>query len=279
MTLALVIPYNNTELMDETQRAAQKSGYALILEFTPEPGVGAEDRALDIALSRQVDGLIWMPTPTRRLVSKRDLPNVVSTRLSTTATISFSGDLPSELNRVYVDYRAGLHEAINHLALGGYREILYVTCAYERFGFHFGAEIERICIARGLKFLNFDAASDADLPRELDKRLKARSSPLGVIGTDFACFEVVSSCKRLGKDIPREIGIVAYGDLLVGGRYRLGEFTSSSLTAIRVPYGALGQTAVNTLIKQIEAPDTKPTSVCLKPELIQRHSTIEVKAE
>lgn len=278
MMLALVIPYNNTELMDEVQRAAQENGYGLILEFTPEPNLTAEDKALEIAVSRQVDGLIWMPAPVRRLTSSHDLPIVLRNRMSSTTVISFSGDIPAEFNRVYVDYYRGLETVVEHFATGGYQEILYVTCAYERSGFHFGAVLERLCTARKLKFSSFDANHDFELPLELDARLKENHHPMGIFGTDFACFEALAACKRAGRSIPNEVGILAYGDLMVGGRYRLGEFTSQSLSAIRVPYGDLGKAAVSSLIKNLSTSEAPTTSEHLYPELIQRSSTLAARA-
>jgi LacI family transcriptional regulator len=272
MMLALVLPWNNTELMDEAQRAAKDAGYGLILEFTPEPHPETEVESLQVAPLRHVDGIVWMPA--NSVVSPRSIPPAIRSRLGSVMQVAFLGSILSNANHVYTDYRKDMRLAVEHL--GGCEEIISMSSAIESQTAYLHQSIQAACEERRIRHTVIEERPERDLGGQIAAHLGGVRHRVGIFGSDFCCIEALAACERLGKRIPEEVEILAHGDLLFGGRYRIGELTSPTLSAIRIPFGELGRRSVEELVARLNAPDAKSASLCLPTQIVVRASTIPI---
>lgn len=276
MMLALVLPWNNTEMMDEAQRAAKAAGYGLVLEFTPEPHPDAENESLENALLRHVDGIIWMPA--RPSVSDADIPASLRGRRESLMMVTFSGDVMSSINRVYTDYRKDMRIAAEHFKRGGCQEVIFASPHSEAANLHYSDELRLACSKLEMQFTVVAAAAADGLADQLTNFLRTVRYRVGILGSDFASLEAVNACERLGKRVPQEVGILAHGDLLFGGRYRIGELKYPNLSAVRIPFGELGRRAVEELLIRLKKPGLATANLCLPTQLIERGSTMPVSS-
>ncbi len=83
---------------------------------------------------------------------------------------------------------------------------------------------------------------------------------------DYLAVGVVEAIKTGGYLIPEELAVIGYGDTMVT------EIIHPSLTTIKLPWKALGEGAVNQLMKAIEG-NVEDPFIILLPEVIRRQST------
>lgn len=99
------------------------------------------------------------------------------------------------------------------------------------------------------------------------------SGSLGVFATnDDVALGVLASLCDHGIRIPQQVAVVGYDDIPVASRFQI------PLTTIAQPMQEMGRLAAKELITQLDNPGREPKSYVLPPRLVQRASTVRVRA-
>jgi DNA-binding LacI/PurR family transcriptional regulator len=102
----------------------------------------------------------------------------------------------------------------------------------------------------------------------MGRLLAARTPPTGVWVSNLnQAIGALACLRRGGVRVPGDVSLITYGD------DPLAEFLEVPLTAIRMPLGELGRTAIAELAAQIEGRAPRDLEVMTAPELIERSST------
>lgn len=275
--LGVVTPFNDPGVIDTFERVAQELGYAVMVQFSPEPNEEAETRALKSAIDRRVDGIIWQPCSTGTMSSEK----LRMLRNAKIPVVQIQSRVPhfTQADYVGIDWENAFSTAVKYLKDCGYSRIAYVSfsdSSYEPRGERIEM-FQRLAQAEGISG-DVLVGDSSEIEQILDRYLDAHDEPFAFFGQEFPTIEVLSLAKRKGRAIPGDIGILVLGDLLLGGKYRLGEITSTTLSAIRIPAVEIAQIAMDTLVKRIKKKHTgSGVSRTVEVSLIERESTRSIK--
>ena len=254
--ISLIMPFNTPELMDAAQQAANARGFTLMVHCTFQPDVAAEVHALKMALDHQVAGLIWQPTGVCG-----DYASILP-RLKRAASrvilLERGADILPEADLLYHDTEQAARDAVAHLRERGYRSLLHLSQddGYRLRGQR-RAEFQRAA--------GEDAAAITCSPEQvrdaLETALRDAREPVGLyIDSDWMAFAAVQAIEALGYAIPRDVGLVILGDMLIGGRFRSGEIAQPSLTAMQRQQAQLARRCVERVFHAAEASDDEPSA-------------------
>ena len=110
------------------------------------------------------------------------------------------------------------------------------------------------------------------IQRDLEALLREGHPLDGVFASsDMSAMAAISTLRRLEKQVPGDIAVVGYDDIVLAAHFR------PALTTVRQPIEAAGQALVETLLAQISG--QKPASVLLPTDLVQRESSGRVQVE
>jgi LacI family transcriptional regulator len=179
---------------------------------------------------------------------------------------------------VTVDERMGLGIAVRHLAQLGHRRLAYVTSPlveeYTNDARHesFLRECARAgCSEAAIMTLDVDGvlAHDSRATRELEQLLSSRSGPTGfAAANDIAAIALIEAVERLGASVPRDVSVVGFDGITLGGLSRIG------LTTVAAPRERMAETGMRLLMDRIDGEATaSPRHVLLEPELVVRATT------
>ena len=262
--------------MDTVQFTAQELGYSLMVQFTPAPDICAERAAVQAALERRVDGIIWQPA------SPGHIPEDIAGMLKSAGTYvvllqSPEKELP-HVDVVRVDYESACREAVSHLISSGYTELVHVAFDLSYELRHYRAELfKKITGEMGVD--SFVLAADvSEIGNLIADHIRTHRGRIGFYGQDFPTLDVIEIAEKQDRSIPDDIGIVILGDLKIGEKYRVGELLRPKLTAIQVPADKLAERAVRTLVGRIKGTEVGPGKTHIIPaRLIPRQSTTHDK--
>lgn len=274
-TLALVVPYNEVELMDVAERTASELGFSIMIQFTHKPDLNLERKAVCSAIEHRVDGLIWQPSqPTRAYASL--LPHLAGFQRNVVFLEHRLRRLP-DADWVYCDIRPGMEASVSLLRERGYRRFAYLCPA----DFHVTRRW-RMCLFRQLLGQPFELLTYPrdESPRQLirdqlHRLLRQSDEPLGIVSDlDWAAVHAIDACRSLGVGVPEQVGVIGINDSLVGGSFRIGEATCPRITAVRRPVGEAARTAVRQLIARINGSRRRSGKTHpIQTTLVEREST------
>ena len=274
MTLSFVMATNIVELMDEVGRAARKHGYGIAIQFTSSPEEGMEAKAINRAISSQVDGILWNPA-FQSSCYLQVIEQLKSSGLPIVVVGSAIEGL-TEADFVGFDCTLACKQVIEHFVDRGYNTVVHltgndVTPVRKNFIDEFQSKAANYGVRAEVLILE----KDEQVNEVLRDYLSAVGKPAGFYcENDWSSIELMRAAQSAGLAIPDEIGIVAMGDVLFGGCYRLGELVTPCLTAIRRPYRQMAFKAVELLVERIEEKyNGAGRDIILPMELIQREST------
>lgn len=271
-TIGVLIPQLNQPFFSTLAFAVEKTLFArdyrsLICSSEEDPA--KEAAYADILLRQRVDGVIVAPTGhstdgVNRLVQAR-IPLVLIDRdLAGAPTI----------NRVLSDNYGGAYTAVRHLLTLGHRRIAIIAGLAHSQPIHLRLD--------GLKqaFREFNAAPDPELMRfstlaefELGYQstlelMKLPQPPTAVFAlSDVIAVGVLHAAAELGLKLPDELSVMGYDDI------PLAAYVIPALTTIAQPIYAMGQTAVEILMRRFEDHAHEPETIQLESRLVVRNST------
>src|ERR1700733_5379198 len=245
--------------------AAQRLGYNLLL-CNSDDNLEKEDRAVELLLSKRVDGIVltkaagdFQPS-LRQTIADVNIPFVLLMRTYPQLT----------KDAVISDDYQGAYEAVRHLARSGRKRIglvsgpLRVSNAKERFrGFRDALD------KSGLPF-------DPDLVVEGDYRIESgfraghtllSRRPDGIyVANHLMTVGFLKAVEEMGLKCPDDFGLVSFDDYPWLGVFR------PRLTTVELPKHQLGIEAAELLIRRIGGDRSKATVKKLPPELRIRES-------
>ncbi len=268
--IALVTPWNMIDFTDSVERSSARAGYQTVILASAEPDVNYQYRSLELAISLQVDGVIWLPygnpEEVRRgvkLLQTRQLPVLVFERAVE--------PLPEGWTLLVENYALAGELAVRTIAVPGTRQLAFIS-----------SNPEATC-NRPLIEAFHAAAANAGLPvrtyfpsledvpdnhQRLFEALRAfvLSLPPGCsifCDGDWLTWDV-------SRILPGWPALLSYGDFRIGSRGRLPELISPGISALRRPFCRLGEEAVALLLARIAGKEVSNVVRCDEIELIVR---------
>jgi len=164
-----------------------------------------------------------------------------------------------------VDNRRGIELALEHLRSLGHWRIGYVSGIS---GTHTARErMDAYRELVGAEALFLDHGGDAAAGERAAARYVSMPEPPTAIiaANDMTAFGVISALADRGVSTPRDVSVIGFDGLALGGRYTPG------LTTVRQRIPALGHIALD--LAEKKAADGSVDHVVLRPELLVRGST------
>jgi LacI family transcriptional regulator len=245
--LGLVVPWNTPELLDRAEDQANKADFGMMIQFTLRRDPEAERRALALALERRVDGLVWLQADPLSNYEE------IFQQIRDTDTHMVMMEWPVEgfpnADLIKLDYEAALVPVLRGLG-ERYQKVVYV-CRGMRHPMRAARAKIFNDTAQRYGFPN-QVIDDYELG-DLDTlwRSCAEDSTAFFCDADWFGLDVLQMAHQQGLSIPDRIGTVSVSDLLIGGRYRIGEISNPSMSAIRRPSGQMVERAVNLLVERV----------------------------
>ncbi|MCJ7514269.1 MAG: substrate-binding domain-containing protein [Anaerolineales bacterium] len=255
--------------------AAEELGYSLLLKELPRFDSNDVAPIFQMLHSRHVDGVIWAVP---EVGSNRDFVDQLT--LDSEVPVVFLAMEPRQnLMAVSIDNYAGARLAVAHLLDQGYRRIGHIAgpldwwearqrkAAWEESLLDAGLEAGTDTYVEG----NWSSASGAEAIERLFHQYPEMDAVF--VANDQMALSVMQAACKKGIDIPRELGVVGFDNIVESAYYW------PPLTTIEQDQHALGQVAVEEVIRligfqwaAIAAP--APTPVVLSPTLVVRQSSV-----
>jgi len=257
------------ELIHEFEQVAIARGYEILIGST-----NYEPKTMELCarrmLERKVDGVAIMTFGVEEFVLDRFIAENVPLIFIDAATRQAPSDT------LAVDYRAGIREGVQHLAVLGHRRIGFITGPLRLHS----AEMRRVAFVECMKQAGLrvneawviEGDHTLDGGRDVMKQILALadqptaimcSNDLTAIGVQHALFEA-------NLKVPDDFSLIGFDDV------HLAEYTIPPLTTVRMSCKDLAQAAVAGLIARMQPvpgrPDA-PTKTSIPTRLIVRQTT------
>jgi len=257
-----------SELILGMATVAEQAEYNLILYTSM---VGSAERIKKLCRSREVDGIIIAWPPRRQetvalslLLADEDMPHVFLPRRVPHDAISY----------VAADHRGGARQLTRHLIELGHRRIgferlpeVYET-DYDRHAGYVAALREAGMAYDPALVISADSQAADYGWRSFDDFHALNEPPSAILFfTDPLAIRALSHAKARGIHVPQDLSIAGYDGILSSG------VTEPALTTVRQPTAAMGELAVQSLLKLIANGSAKAEQHILPVELIARGST------
>lgn len=265
--LALLVPaFDNpayTPIIRGAYRQARARGFILLSaeDFDDQQ---ADEAFTELVESGRVDGLlIASALPAGRLLAalrRHWVPHVFVNRA-----------IPGEICNIVLDVASASELALEHLAHLGHTRIGHLAGpakieAARRREEAFVAAAE----ARGLSQVIVErSAFSEQAGAAAASRILTRHPGLTAlyVSSFVQAVGVLRAARRHGRDVPGDLSVIAYEDV------PLAEYLDPPLTTIAMPMEALGASAVDALIGQIQGQAPGLEMLAAAPELVERGST------
>ena len=245
--------------------ALARVGYSAIL-LNSEENSEEELRAITTALSRNVDGVFLCPTQQSmegvELLRRNGAPCVLVGRY-------FQG---SDLDSVVFDDLSGGHLAARHLLALGHRQILFlsgpecVSSARERRE-GFVAEMQQAGVTCAPSRV-CEVPITADATERIAEIFSAAKDYTAVCAfSDYVAWQALYDLAARGVRVPEDVSVVGFDDI------QSEIHLPVPLTTIGCDKRAMGDRAVELLMRRIAEPDAPIQQVRLKTYLVERGTT------
>jgi len=273
MTVLVVVPNLANPVFAQVLRGIDdeltQSGYGLVIGNLDNCD-DREARYVDLALSRQIDGILLMngriPRNGRRTMAEAGLPMV-----AICAAIE-----EAKIPNVVVQDREASREAAAHLIRLGHRRLGYISGPPGNIN-----EIERFAGFReglaeaGLKdqdFVRWEGRfifSSGVAAAEAFVRMSEWERPTGIYATsDEIAIGFIKTVRAAGIRVPEEVSVIGFDGI------EFADYVEPTLTTFRQPLHALGRAGAATVLRMIRR-DMRPEdwSIRLPLTLLDRETT------
>lgn len=245
--LGLVVPWNTPELLDAAEQEANDADFGMMIQFTLRRDPEAERRALALAMERRVDGLIWLPADP--ISQYDDVFQQIRDTNTHIVMLEWPVDGFPNADLVKLDYETAMRPVLQGLGQR-YKKVVYV-CRGMRHPMR-AARAEIFTNAASDYRFNFDVIDDYDLGNlEILHRSCSAESTAFFCDADWFGLDVLQMASQRELSIPDRVGVVSLSDLLIGGRYRIGEISNPSMSAVRRPSCIIVERAVKLLVDRV----------------------------
>lgn len=250
--LGLVVPWNTPELLDRAEEEANKADFGMMIQFTLRRDPEAERRALALALERRIDGLVWLPADP--LSNYGEIFQQIRDTGTHVVMLEWPVDGFPNADLIKLDYEAAMRPVLRDLG-ERYEKVVYV-CRGMRHPMR--AARAKIFTRAALDYdFHTDVIDDYKLgDLKTLHRCCAGESTAFFCDADWFGLDVLQMAHQQGLSIPAQVGVVSVSDLLIGGRYRIGEISNPSMSAIRRPSGTMIEQGVKLLVERVSGKRT-----------------------
>lgn len=237
-------------LIDKIRTAAEKKGYDITFLYNSQKTTYYEH-----AKYRGLDGVIILQAtfeaPDVMQLAGSDLPCVAIDYQYTCCPCVIS------------DHHGSIDQLVRHAYEKGHRKIAFV---HGQSGYITDQRLNgfyKSCCSLGLNvppgFIQQANYHDPLSAEQATKALLAlEERPTCILyPDDYSCLGAFTQLERMGLSIPHDMGIIGYDGIMLSTVIR------PRLTTYRQDVQRKGETAVELLIQQIEAPDQYPTNECV----------------
>lgn len=230
---------------------------------------------VELLLDQQVSGVIYLAGIHPEGAPAN--PHFARLRSSGLPTVVINGAIDAlPFPTVSTDDIAAAEQAVSHLHQLGHRRIGllmggrgHLPSQRKIFGAQrkleqLGCDLDDDLIVRGLYSIEAGQAGAAKL-------LTAGATAI-VCASDLLALGAIWSVRRAGLRVPDDISVVGYDDS------QLMSFIDPPLTTVRQPIEAMGRTAIDLLLGQIEGTLDSVTELLFEPEFVLRGSTGPVRS-
>ena len=244
------------ELIQEFEQIAVARGYEILIGST-----NYETRTMEVCarrmLERKVDGVAIMTFGVEEFLLDRFAAEGVPV---VGVDIGIRPVAERIDQTIMVDYRAGIHEAVQHLAVLGHRKIAFISgplrlrpaqnrkAAFIDSMRLTGLSIDPAWIIEGTHTL--DGGRDA-----MEKILALTQRPTAIMcSNDMTAIGVQHALFEAGLRVPEDFSLIGFDDI------HLAEYTIPPLTTVRMSCKDLAQAAVSRLLHHIQKADGQQRS-------------------
>jgi LacI family transcriptional regulator len=178
------------------------------------------------------------------------------------------------------DYR-GAYEAVQHLVELGHRRVAHIG-GLEHPKLTRGTEERKRGYCDCLRDFKIENQEEyivkdnywmEDGYKAMNKLLRLKESPTAVfVASDFAAFGAIRAIIEAGLNVPEDISVVGFDDIVISRLF------IPSLTTVSQPIDKIGAKAASLLFKRINSPNPKKKEkVIFRPRLTIRESTARPK--
>ncbi len=256
-----------TQVAQAAETALTGRGYTTLFA-TSNNSLENEKRALEIFLSRQVDGILIYPT------NHSQLDHIVALREARTPLILLAGESQDGLDSVSLDERLGGYMVTDHLLGLGHRRIGMIDSG-SLIGNPDKVEGYRSALSQwGVEFdpalLQLRRGSSAKSGREGVADLLAQPDrPTAIFcSNDMIAIGAMDACIERGLSVPGDISIAGFDDI------EFAAYAKTPLTSVNNDPAQFAARAVERLLLLIESDEAHPAVIDkIKPSLKLRQST------
>jgi DNA-binding LacI/PurR family transcriptional regulator len=233
------------ELVQEFENLAVEQGYEVFIGSTNYDAVRTE-ALIRRMLQRSVDGVAIMTFGIEEELIQKLVEHVFPL-----VFVDAGPDLPN-IRVLKVDYRAGIHEAVQHLAALGHRQIAFIS----------GPLRMRSAVARCDAFLESMAELGLAVPpqhvvegthtmeggiKAMEQILQSADLPTAIVcSNDMTALGVLHGLHRTTHSVPNDVSVVGFDDI------HLAQFMLPPLTTVQMSCKHLAAAAVQALRAGIE---------------------------
>ncbi|MDY0119946.1 MAG: LacI family DNA-binding transcriptional regulator [Clostridia bacterium] len=259
-----------TTILSAMETIANEHGYSVLIScsYWDEK---TEEEELNVLFDSRVDGIFLYACSqlTEERVKKLKVPLVIGGQQSQELT---------DYTFVNVDHRRSLELAVQHMVECGYERLAYLggnaqspTARVRLDAFKAAAEKEGLAL-RSIVISEGDYAIQSGYERGV-ALLSGKERPNGIIcGDDLIALGVMQAAAEQGINVPEELGIIGYDDVLYASLPQI------MLSTVRVPCEEIGKSSMELLFSLMT--EEKPRAgrqVLLFPDLIVRKTTQKIK--
>jgi DNA-binding LacI/PurR family transcriptional regulator len=271
-TIGIVLPRMTNPIFLETAQRIESvliaKGYSLIL-MTADRNPKYEASALDVLLSREVDGIFLYPI---RLNNRDKIKFIRETNCPIILLSGGEYDLPSDA--VYMNRKMGAYKATSHLASLGHREIAFICGGfandeeklqgYKKALEDYGCPYDPEIVIPVQEFTYEQGYVAASLLFQ-----KRRPSAIFAAG-DYLALGALRWCRNNGLRVPEDVAIVGYDDL------EAAKYAEVPLTSVTYNFEEITKQSTDLLFSLIAEgrglSATAPRKISIEPELMIRES-------
>ncbi len=247
-------------ILADVLSAARAYGYSVRHLFVDPHVSGRLDDAIETLHSERVDGIIILANTTLHVQVASEL----ATRVAVVAVAPEVED-SSSMSVVSVDQRGGAHQVLQHMQDRGRQRIGHIRGPLGWVDSDIRHEVwsEYVPSSQRAEWLVV-----GDFGPESGYRATSRLLEVGCdavfAANDYMALGVIRACYELGVDVPWQLAIVGFDDIVTAG------YLTPPLTTVRQPFGTIGHHAVELLIDLLQGGSSK--RIELSTELIVRQS-------
>lgn len=236
-----VFDYYNMELAQELAKAALNQGYATQLELTSSDAL-QEQKIVQLATTGAIDGLILV-------VGGIDRARQLLERIPNCPCVAIANapwpDGTTVAGSVFIDFRAGIEQAILRLHKLGHTKIGYIRGMVDdtKHKAYLNA-MKKAGITPKAEWVQPGYKSFSDGEKAAGHLLKAGVSAI-LCATDILALGVMHAAEQKKVRIPEDLSIIGMDDLA------LSAYTTPALSSIGVPRQQVGEVAVESLMRSI----------------------------